>query len=208
MKFQHTIFLFSFILFACQSTKKSVISVEKDIPTLSEQRKNEFINHHALSKYVESAPTVIPNNTLGSPFDTLKYDKVIAYDFDGRHEKYYVIEKYGWFVNTISKQQYLTQKQTDKLVKALTNKSSYGESTAACFEPHFAVVFFKNNKMVNQVNVCLDCNYLMSTIEIPAQSAKTIVMDSISYPMNGFSKKGVKAVTSLCKELNFLYGTY
>jgi hypothetical protein len=158
---------------------------------------------------VESSPTVIPNHKTGSPFDTLNYDKVIAYDFDGRHERYSVIDRNGWFESTISKQHYLTQQQIDKLLRSLTNKSSYGGNTAACFEPHFAVVFYINNKMVNQINVCLDCNYLESTIEIPAQSAKrSIMIDSTAYPLIGFSKKGVKAITGLCKELGFLYGSY
>lgn len=170
--------------------------------------KKSFLSHAELWNYLKTADTVSPNSSIASPFDSFEYDKVIAYDFDGRHEKHTVIQKNGQFVSTVLKQQFLTQAQTDQILNVLTKKSSYGGQTAACFEPHFAIVFFKSNKMVNQINVCLDCNYLESSIEIPAQLKNTIRIDKEEYPMIGFSKKGAKAIKRLCKEIDFLYGSY
>ncbi len=170
--------------------------------------KEAFLSYTELWNYLKTANTVSPNSSIASPFDTIEYDKVIAYDFDGRHEKHTVILKNGQFVSTVIKQQFLTQAQADQILNALTKKSSYGGQTAACFEPLFAIVFFKSNKMVNQINVCLDCNYLESSIEIPAQLKNTIKIEKEVYSMIGFSKKGAKAIKRLCKEIDFLYGSY
>ena len=86
----------------------------------------------------------------------------------------------------------------------MTSKSTYGEATAACFQPHFALVFFKSDNMTNQINICLDCNYLISDIAIPAQTHKRINAGTKDeYAMMGFTDKGKKAIKDLCKELKF-----
>jgi hypothetical protein len=160
-----------------------------------------------LYDYIISAETVKPNANNGSPFDNLDYDKVIVYDFSGSEEPYPKVIKYGRFVPVITAQQYLSQAQADKILSVLSSTSTYGEGTSACFQPHFALVLYKNNKMIHQISICLGCNYLISDIDIPAQlhkKSKTELGDE--YSLIGFSKKGKKAIRSLCKEINFTYG--
>ena len=92
------------------------------------------------------------------------------------------------------------------LIDYLTSKSTYGEATAACFQPHFALVFYKDNKIINQINVCLDCNYLISDIAIPAETHKKVNAGTKEeYAITGFTDKGKKAIIDLCKELIFTY---
>ena len=168
---------------------------------------SKIIKEKVLLEYINSAKTVRPNTKNGVPFDKLDYDKVIAYDFAGSEEPYpSVIDEKGKFVPVVLGQQFLTQKQADKILSTLTSKSTYGEATAACFQPHFALVFYKVNKMINQINVCLDCNYLISDIAIPAETHKKVNAGTKDeYAITGFTKPGKKAIIDLCKQLHFYY---
>ena len=169
---------------------------------------SKIIKEKVLLEYIDSAKNVRPNLKNGVPFDKLDYDKVIAYDFAGSEEPYpSVIDEKGKFVPVVLRQQFLTQKQADKILSTLTSKSTYGEATAACFQPHFALVFYKDKKMINQINVCLDCNYLISDIAIPAETHKKVNAGTKDeYAITGFTKSGKKAIIDLCKQLHFTYG--
>ena len=99
---------------------------------------SKTIKEKVLLEYIDSAKTVKPNPKNGVPFDKLDYDKIIAYDFAGSEEPYpSVIDEKGKFVPVVLGQQFLTQEQANKILSTLTNKSTYGEATAACFQPHF-----------------------------------------------------------------------
>ena len=138
-----------------------------------------------------------------NPFDTLSYDKVIAYDYNGSPEMQIVMkEQVLAKKERIFKQIELTKKQISAFHKTLGNTKSYGGGTAACFDPHFGVVYFKQNKIVGHISVCLACNYFQSSPKIPAQNShKTDVCDECyAY---GFSKYGRKNISALVKELQF-----
>ncbi|SHE51142.1 hypothetical protein SAMN05443633_101394 [Chryseobacterium arachidis] len=181
--------------------KRDSIQLISDIPIIKGLKENELIN------YVKYAPTIKPNKNNGIPFNNLNYDKIIAYDFNCDEKMYdNVIDKNGKFIPIIEKQQFLTQKQADKILSALTKKSSYGEASAACFNPHLGLVFFKNNKKVNQISICLDCNDSTSEIDIPARRHKVFNKGTDSeYSFTGYTSKGKTAVIDLCKELQFYY---
>lgn len=202
------------IFASCETTTKQNDREEKSNTIPKTPLPSEWIdtiktlNEKTLIDYIISAKTVNPNLKNGQPFDKLDYDKVIAYDFAGSEEPYpAVIDRQGKFVPVVLGQQYLLQEQADKILSTLTSKSTYGEATAACFQPHFALVFYKDNKMINQINVCLDCNYLISDIVIPAETHKKVNAGTKDeYAITGFTVKGKKAIIDLCKELNFTYG--
>jgi hypothetical protein len=71
----------------------------------------------------------------------------------------------------------------------LCNKSTYGGDVAACFDPHLGIVFYKASKPSAYVSICLDCNYLVSSIKIPGQA--------------GFSDDGIKKIMDFERELKF-----
>lgn len=138
-----------------------------------------------------------------NPFDTLKYDKVIAYDYNGSPEMQIVINgKVMPLKERMFKQAELTKEQISKLNKTLGDKKSYGGGTAACFDPHFGVVYFKENKIVGHISICMGCNFLESTPDIPAENShKTDLCDECY--ARGFSKFGRKNISALVKELKF-----
>lgn len=202
------------IINACQSKdiQKETIaksdSSSQTIPPPVEDISGKTLSEKILLDYVVSAKSVKPNSKNGIPFNQLDYDKVIAYDFEGSEEPYAaVIDRNEKFVPVVLAQQYLTQEQADKILSGLASESTYGETTAACFQPHFALVLFKNGKKVNQINVCLDCNYQISDLEIPAETFHKINEGKEDeFPLTGYTNKGKKAIIDLCKELNFTYG--
>ena len=121
-------------------------------------------------------------------FVAVDYDKVVAYKYDGEGDIEIIDEK-GKLANKIKKQVELSNKQTIRLTNILCSKSTYGGDIAACFDPHFGVVFYKKNIPVAYVSICLDCNYLVSSIKIPGEG--------------GFSYDGVKKIMDFEKELKF-----
>lgn len=182
-------------------SKKDSVQIVSDIPKI------KGISRTELMDYVKSSPIIKPNQNNGIPFSTLDYDKIIAYDFRGDEEIYDApIDKQGNFIPIIERQQFLSQEQADKILKALAKKSSYGEASAAYFNPHLGLVFFKGNKKVNQMSICLDCNGSISEIDIPARRHKVFNKGTDDeYSFTGFTPKGKAAIIALCKELKFYY---
>jgi|GEM_PF-2360651 len=167
----------------------------------------DILKEKELKDYIKASPSISPNKKSGAPFNALDYDKVIAYDFEGGKSYNEIFDDKGKFIPVIIRQQYLTQLQADKITGALTSKATYGGGTAACFEPHLGLVFYKNDTMVNQVSICLGCNFLTSTIAIPAETHKVFNKGKEDeYALTGFTKKGKQAIKAFCKELNFYYG--
>lgn len=170
---------------------------------------NGYLSQTFINRYITEAPTINFVGDLPEPFDSLDFNKVIAYDFggpDGRAES--VISHNSTFTNTVSNQKALNKKQVEKLLSFITNKNTYGYSTAACFQPRWALVFFKNTQITCVIDICLDCNFLSSTLEIPAVSANDLVENDYMLPRHGFSKEGRKSIKYLAKELEMQYGNY
>ncbi|MDI9311887.1 MAG: hypothetical protein QM535_16870 [Limnohabitans sp.] len=170
--------------------------------------KQNYLTTNELIEYINISSKIKKKEVYGKPFSNLDFDKIIAYDFEGSEEPYPdVIDKNGNFVPTILKQKALTQEEADKILKILTSNSTYGDTTAGCFNPHFAIVFYKNSKKINQINICLGCNFLSSEINIPAQTHRKINKGTANeYAIIGFTKLGKKGIIDLCKELEFTYG--
>lgn len=143
---------------------------------------------------------------VDNPFSRLKYDKVMAFDYEPDHETPFVLPN-GKFSGRIISKKPLTKKQIDYITKTICDTVTYGNSTAACFDPHFALVFYAADSIVANVEVCLDCNYLESSQMIPAQTYHNIVIpeDSLTLPRYGFSKTGRKKINKLVKELGFTH---
>jgi len=183
------------------SSKKDSAQIVSNLPKIKGLSRTELMD------YVKFSPTIKPNQSNGIPFSTLDYDKIIASDFRGDEEMYDApIDKQGNFIPIIEKQQFLSQEQADKILKALAKKSSYGEASAACFNPHLGLVFFKGNKKVNQMSICLDCNGSISEIDIPARRNRVFNKGTDDeYSFTGFTPQGKAAVAELCRAINFFY---
>jgi hypothetical protein len=138
-----------------------------------------------------------------NPFTNLEYDKVVMYDYEGR-KGVYLVDKNGELSKTIKKQVILDEKTEKELIKKLGQKSSYGEGTAACFDPHLGFIFYCQNKIVANIAVCFSCNRLQSSLDIPAQKQGKIGSgDDIGYLLIGMSESFKKFLNELVLKYKF-----
>ena len=204
-----------FLLIGCTSTNEnSNDSSQENVPGDSnlEDRKEEikYLSKGAIVNYESNAESIIRSTSYDSPFDTLIFDKVIAYDFDGiKSPSQSILSERGHLVPFIIKQHALSTKQTSSVLNSLTDKETYGGMRYACFEPHLAFVFYESSKIKMVVDVCLDCNYLIASTKIPATEANLVDLgDGTTYPRSGFSEMGVEKIIEICDELGMGYGNW
>ena len=156
-----------------------------------------------------------------NPLDTLQFDQIIAYtvNYDAekkmrtRDQMESGIVEYRFDEPYASAKTILSKKQSSRLIALLSDTATYGQTRADCFEPRMALQFLKNGKDVFRILICEDCNYLESTVPLPAAERKYY---EISYEdegevkvfrryQRGFSDQGKLAISELCKELKLAY---
>ncbi|MEO7306673.1 MAG: hypothetical protein ABIR78_14290 [Ferruginibacter sp.] len=142
-----------------------------------------------------------------NPFLNLKFDKVVFYDFEDIGEKGSLIVDYnGKYLQTILKQVQLDTTTIKKLNIKLVDKKSYGNGTAACFDPHCGFVYFLKGKPLGQITICLGCNRLYSNIDIPAQKqGKQGQGKDAYYMLDGLSKSFRQFINGLLKKNRFAH---
>jgi hypothetical protein len=139
-----------------------------------------------------------------NPFLSLKFDKVIIYDYQPHGENPSLVDN-GQIIKavTIKRQVELDRPTIEKLNAKLGDKKSYGSSHADCFEPHLGIVYYLQNKIVGNVIICLDCNLLSSSIDIPAlKQGKQGQGKDTYYILDGLSKSFRQFLNDLLKKYN------
>jgi hypothetical protein len=156
-------------------------------------REDKIIKHlklNALANYVHQADTFQhTTDVFLPPFDSIRFNKAIAYDYPGEDHYWSVLNEYQAFIPTISTQKILNWQQTKHFIEVITDSSTYGESPMKCFSPHFGVVFYNHDTPVVTIDVCLNCNSLASTKKIP-----------VMYPQTGFSSEGIEKIRRFCRQ--------
>jgi hypothetical protein len=138
------------------------------------------------------------------PFLAQKFDKVIMYDFEGGKGIAMRIVEKEKLVKTIRKQIQLDSHEISQLNIKLCEKLSYGGGTASCFDPHLGFVYFFEGKIVGYITICLDCNRLYSSIDIPAQKqGKHGDGKNVEYTADGLSKSFRKFLNELLKKYGY-----
>ncbi|MCE2961567.1 MAG: hypothetical protein ACK5UE_13145 [Chitinophagales bacterium] len=195
----------------CQS-QKSDTSNSNYKPTKLLIDSIKFISQKDVFSYLAKADTILApkGKNIYTPFDKLTYNKIIAYDYEGSHQVTMEKEKfYSITSKLVYNQKSLNQNQVNFIVYELTNKKNYGNATAACFEPHMALVFYKDTTFVNSIDICMDCNFLISTYKIPTQfHNKVNEGKEDEYTFYGFTNKGKRTIKKLSKELGFNYANF
>jgi hypothetical protein len=141
-----------------------------------------------------------------NPFLSLKFDKVVMYDYQPSGEDPALVDKSGQLV-TIAKIKKHAQFDTAtirQLNKKLGDKRSYGQETAMCFDPHLGIVYYLKGKIVRHVLVCMDCNTLRADIDIAAQKQNKQGQGNKAYYLgNGMSKSFRQFINGLLTKFNF-----
>ena len=130
------------------------------------------------------------------------------YDFEGREElSLLIVDDKGKLATSIKKSVELDKSTTSKLNQKLGDKKSYGLPTASCFDPHLGLVYYLNNSIVGHITICLSCNRLVSSIDIPAQKQKQVGKGKDAYYIGeGMSEAFQNFLNDLLKKNNFSPG--
>lgn len=132
------------------------------------------------------------------PFTDFRFDEVIAYDYEAR----------GMNINqvnfgSIKQVKELNKKQVEDLINYLGAKSTYGRVTYGCYDPHLGLKFYYHEVLVAHISICLECNYLVSSVKIPAEEMNFEIIEGKKWYNDGFSELGVEKLSTLCRELEF-----
>jgi hypothetical protein len=109
-----------------------------------------------------------------NPYRSIKYDSVVMYDYDSPFRP--IIDDDGNLEQTISKSTKLNEKEITELNAFLCEKSSFGNSASACFDPHLGIVYYKNGKPYGHLSICMSCNRLKANPDLPALDQDQIGM--------------------------------
>ncbi len=122
----------------------------------------------------------------------IKCDSVIGVNYIGFSGEHFFnpINEKGQYISTIKQTQKLNQNQVSRLNSIIGNKKTYeNPNIAGCYEPRLAFIYFKNNTVICQTQICLSCNQLNSSAHIA---------DEVDGNLN---EEAVKKLTELQNEL-------
>jgi hypothetical protein len=148
----------------------------------------------------------IPSFSQKNPFSKLQFDKVVMYDFSGGKgaEDFSIINQKGKLAKSVTKEIVLDKNTIVMLNQKLESRKSFGAGTASCFDPHLGIVYYYKDKPVAHISICMDCNRLSSSKEIPAQNqGKTGEGKETYYFLDGMSKSFRNYLNGLLKKYNF-----
>jgi hypothetical protein len=142
---------------------------------------------------------------IKSGFPLTKFDKVVIYDYESPRAGYpSIVDPKGQLTTSIKRQVQLDQSAIDEMNTKLIDKKSYGNNAAMCFTPHLGIVYYLQNRIVGHVSICLDCNILRSSFNIPAQNQNKVGEgDNAYYLGEGLSKSFRQFLNELLKKYNF-----
>ena len=136
------------------------------------------------------------------PFKNIRYDSVVAYNFALKTVRPLRILNKDSTLNetTVLPGRKLTRDETKQLLNKLNDKDTYGGPPFACFEPRHAFLFYRKKTIVASIEICFDCNTLLSTPEIPAVHYYYNKKNK-EYQNYGFSDQGLAWLMDYCKRI-------
>jgi hypothetical protein len=125
----------------------------------------------------------------------LRFDKVVAVDFRG-NTGIPLIDTNGHITKTATQQKLLDSNQVEEFNKILMDSTTFGAEWPVDFYPHFGLVFYKNDKIIEYLEVSLICNNLFASFPLSQKERRQELS-------NGLTRTGVKRIFNFCKELGF-----
>ena len=147
-----------------------------------------------------------------NPFANIQYDSLVIYDLNYKYKednqwkrlKSIVNENEVLIEGCIKKSSRLSKDESSVFTQKIGMKSSYGLTSASCFDPHFGAVYFKDGKPNAHITICLSCNTYKTSHNIPASQQGPKDLDGeIYYMKTGFSMSFRKYLNDLKKSSGF-----
>lgn len=150
---------------------------------------------------------VIANASCSKSWQNFKLTEereIIAYEFDGADE-FGILCCLRKHPERIKDSVRITQNQNRRIYKLLGNEKSYGNKISSNFNPGFGLVYKKNGKIIDAIDVSLENNYLKSSFQIPAMNSHIkLINDKKVNSHIGFSPEMRNGLNELIKDLGFL----
>jgi len=217
---QFIIFIYFLMLCSCfQNDSKNTQSKNSSVhqTTTNIERTEEFLSQETLLKYRDEAQIIdFPYQDFGF-HDSLKFNKVIAYEFDGTSlrmeegddDESSVFLNESGYSKRVKKQHQLDYDEVEQLLSIFTLKKYFGGLSALCFDPKLGFVFYDNSKVVNVIDICLDCNDFHLRRDFLPHKTFVPGMDIDNWEsVESFNVKGVQGIKKLCKSLDFEYANF
>lgn len=144
--------------------------------------------------------------SIGQSYQELSYDSLVIYDFDwmGRGAKHRsIIDDGGNLPPTIKKSVKLAAKEAKELTARIESPESYDMGVAACFDPHFGMVYWENGKPKEYITICFSCNFPRGSLPIDRTRGKENMSEEERYKKSGFSKSFRKYLSELKQKYEF-----
>ncbi len=158
----------------------------------------------SMNQFIQNKDKITPVKFITSNGKKVFYNKVFAVDYNGRSEFNHLYVKNGEsqrlrfeIVENFSK---INSNEVVVLENIFFNKNSYSGFSYACFEPKMALVFYNGYGFQFEIDICLDCNLLRTSIPIDQIPSKD------NYSLDGFTRNAYNQIVSFSKALNLNYG--
>lgn len=139
-------------------------------------------------RYKEKTHFTDGANLKDSLFNGLKFNKVIAYFYEGKGQNALILDKNGKLNTTIDKSIVLEETQIKEFINIFSDTTTFSSNIAGCFFPRLGIVFFDGTHPILSISICLECNSYHSSIPLAE--------------FQGFSSKGKSDVLNFQKNLN------
>ena len=147
-----------------------------------------FAQSDSNGRFKEKAHFSDGANLIDSLFNGLKFNKVIAYFYEGKGQNALIIDKNEMLNTTVHKSIVLHKEQTKEFIDIFSDTTTFSRDVALCFFPRFGIVFYDGTKPILSVSICLECNSYHSSIALA--------------DFQGFSSKGRSDILNFQKNLN------
>jgi hypothetical protein len=185
------ILFLSIILCSIACNVNNTSNKKKELPIIQQKKKVELTNHRidSLLRISKLQEFVLAKNSI---FKNIQFDKVIAYECLGEaiDDKNLILNSNNKkLARVLYKQKEMTKQEVEKLSRLLSDTNNYNGKQSACFNPHLGFVFFKNNKIVCQLLICIICNNFKCS-------------KNLHLFQESFSEKGTQELIQFTKELD------
>jgi hypothetical protein len=133
---------------------------------------------------------------------------MIQYEWSPKSRITKVVDKEGKLTVVPTRKAIITPGEQKMLIAALNTKRSFGGGRAGCYEPRHGLIFYRNGSVSGHLTICMTCNYLVSSQDIPAQQQNAFEDEEnghVYYLGMGMSKKMLARLDRLFEEYGFSY---
>lgn len=147
-----------------------------------------------------------------NPYAEIEFDSLVIYDIeyiyrdeDGKRARVKTIVKSDGSVvrSSIKSSARLKKSEAEEFTNRLGNKDSFGLNSAACFDPHFAAIYYSKGKPAAHITICLSCNTYQPSQKIPASLVDREYDGEVYRVTSGFSLAYREYLNELKKKYGF-----